>query len=140
MTEKTQANKKHLSQRNGGVRFAPESRPVTRAREVDYDTDDGGVYRAKTRGDYSRGAKEILDSTDTKIELPVDFFDATECRRKSTQTEALVYSRSRGAPFTPLLLKRTKHLLSPAGNGSLRRRVGVWTCLRRRSETVIENT
>ncbi|XP_071530570.1 uncharacterized protein [Panulirus ornatus] len=58
------------------------SRPVTQAREVDYDTDDGGIYRAKTRADYSRGAKEVLDSSDTNIELPIDMIDAAEVQEE----------------------------------------------------------
>nr|XP_027207869.1 uncharacterized protein LOC113801248 [Penaeus vannamei] len=53
-----------------------------------------------------------MDSTDTKIELPVDFFDARKCRRKSTQTEALVCSRSRGALFTPSLSEASDAFLS----------------------------
>lgn len=44
--------------------------------EVDYDTDDGGVYKAKRRYDYA--AQEVLDSSATNIELPVDLIDATE--------------------------------------------------------------
>lgn len=44
--------------------------------EVDYDTDDGGVYKAKHRSDYA--AQEVLDSSATNIELPVDLVDAAE--------------------------------------------------------------
>nr|XP_053633965.1 sarcoplasmic reticulum histidine-rich calcium-binding protein-like [Cherax quadricarinatus] len=58
------------------------SRPITRAIEVNYDTDDGGVYRSKKRADYSRGALEILDSTDTKIELPVDMIEPVEIQEE----------------------------------------------------------
>nr|XP_045615321.1 doublecortin domain-containing protein 2-like [Procambarus clarkii] len=58
------------------------SRPRTRAVEVNYDTDDGGIYRSKKRADYSRGALEILDSTDTNIELPVDLMDPVEVQEE----------------------------------------------------------
>ncbi|XP_050705832.1 doublecortin domain-containing protein 2-like [Eriocheir sinensis] len=52
------------------------SRPATRAIEVDYDTDDGGVYKAKRHYDYA--AQEVLESSATNIELPVDLLDAAE--------------------------------------------------------------
>ncbi|XP_068216775.1 doublecortin domain-containing protein 2-like [Palaemon carinicauda] len=58
------------------------SRPVTMAREVDYDTDDGGIYRAKSKSDYVRGAREILDSSVTKIEIPIDLLDAKEVQEQ----------------------------------------------------------
>jgi len=40
--------------------------------EVDYDTDEYGLFRAKNGNQESRGAKEIMDSTLTKIDTPVD--------------------------------------------------------------------
>ena len=40
--------------------------------EVDYDTDEYGLFKAKNRNKESRGAKEIMDSTLTKIDTPVD--------------------------------------------------------------------
>lgn len=56
------------------------SRPATQAREVDYDTDDGGIYKAKHRKDYA--AQEVLESSATNIELPVDMIDATEVQEE----------------------------------------------------------
>ena len=44
--------------------------------EVDYDTDGSGLYRAKKHSDLD--AKEILDSSKTKIDLPLDQLDADE--------------------------------------------------------------
>ena len=55
-----------------------QSRPTTQAIEVDYDTDDSGMFRAKSRNLYTRGALQIDDSTETKIEIPVDLMEAAE--------------------------------------------------------------
>ena len=40
--------------------------------EVDYDTDDSGLFRAKGSSKETKGAKVILDSTVTKINTPLD--------------------------------------------------------------------
>ena len=41
--------------------------------EIDYDTDDSGVFKAKRgNNDVTQGAKEILDSTVTKIDTPLE--------------------------------------------------------------------
>ncbi|XP_064111646.1 doublecortin domain-containing protein 2-like isoform X2 [Macrobrachium nipponense] len=60
-------------------RAKTRSRPVTM---VDYDTDDGGIFRAKSKSDYVRGAKEILESSATAIELPIDLLDAKEVQEE----------------------------------------------------------
>ena len=39
---------------------------------LDYDTDDYGLFKAKGESQETKGAKEILDSTITKIDTPVD--------------------------------------------------------------------
>ena len=48
--------------------FFERFRPV----EIDYDTDDSGLFRAKGSSEDARGAKVILDSTVTKINTPLD--------------------------------------------------------------------
>lgn len=48
--------------------------------QVDYDTDDGGVYKAKQRSNYA--AQEVLESSATNIELPVDLVDAAEVQEE----------------------------------------------------------
>ncbi|XP_013772233.2 doublecortin domain-containing protein 2-like isoform X2 [Limulus polyphemus] len=47
-------------------------------REVDLDQDLGGVYKAKQRSQITEGAKEVQDSSDTAIDLPIDDIDAEE--------------------------------------------------------------
>ena len=44
------------------------SRPI----EVDYDTDDSGLYRARGENEITKDAKVILDSTVTKTDTPLD--------------------------------------------------------------------
>ena len=39
---------------------------------MDYDMDQYGLFRAKGENKETEGAKEILDSTQTKIDTPVD--------------------------------------------------------------------
>ncbi|KAK4286667.1 hypothetical protein Pmani_040242, partial [Petrolisthes manimaculis] len=56
------------------------SRPVTT--EVDYDTDEGGVYRSKSRADYSKGIQEVLESSQTHVDLPLDMVEAREVQEE----------------------------------------------------------
>ena len=44
------------------------SRPI----EVNYDTDDSGLYRARGENEITKDAKVILDSTVTKTDTPLD--------------------------------------------------------------------
>ena len=46
--------------------------------EVDYDTDESGIYRAKSSRPETEGARAILDSSTTKVDLPVDLLPAEE--------------------------------------------------------------
>ena len=52
--------------------FENVSRFIFRPIEVDYDTDDSGLFRAKGSSKETKGAKVILDSTVTKINTPLD--------------------------------------------------------------------
>jgi hypothetical protein len=49
-----------------------------RSVEVDYDTDESGFYRAKSSRPETSGAREILDSSRTKVDLPVDLMPDEE--------------------------------------------------------------
>lgn len=52
--------------------------------EVNYDTDDSGIYRAKL-GDEARDAKIILDTSKTKIDLPLDYEEAEEVQEEDVE-------------------------------------------------------
>jgi len=56
----------------------------SRALEVDYDTDESGFYRAKTARSETLDANEILDSSRTKVNLPVDLLPAEEVKEDLT--------------------------------------------------------
>ena len=45
---------------------------------MDYDTDGSGFYRAKSSPPETQGAREILDSSRTKVDLPVDLMPTEE--------------------------------------------------------------
>ena len=45
---------------------------------MDYDTDGSGFYRAKSSPPETQGAREILDSSMTKVDLPVDLMPTEE--------------------------------------------------------------
>ena len=46
--------------------------------EVDYDTDESGIYRAKEQSAYSKNAPTIMDSSTTKINTPIELLEAKE--------------------------------------------------------------
>ena len=49
-----------------------------RAVEVDYDTDESGLYRAKGANEYAKNAPIVMDSSSTKINTPVEMMEARE--------------------------------------------------------------
>jgi len=50
--------------------------------EVDFDTDKSGIYRAKSTRSETLGAKEILDTSRTKVNFPIDLLPAEEIIEK----------------------------------------------------------
>ena len=46
--------------------------------EVDYDTDESGLYRAKAETSFAKNAPIIMDSSTTKINRPFDMIEAQE--------------------------------------------------------------
>ena len=66
---------------------------IFRTVEVDYDTDGSGLYRAKHHDDLD--AKEIMDSSRTKIDLPVDHIEADEVDEEEEVTERVRSMRLR---------------------------------------------
>ena len=56
---------------------------LPRTVEVDYDTDGSGLYRAKRHGDLD--AKEIMDSSKTRIDLPLDQVEADEVEEEMSE-------------------------------------------------------
>ena len=54
------------------------NRFLCRTVEVDYDTDESGLYRAKTGSDHSKNAPIIMDSSATKVNTPIDMVKALE--------------------------------------------------------------
>ena len=56
---------------------------LSRTVEVDYDTDGSGLYRAKHHDDLD--AKEIMDSSKTGIDLPLDQVEADEVEEEMSE-------------------------------------------------------
>lgn len=54
-----------------------------RSLEVDYDTDGSGFYRARSTRLETSGAREILDSSMTKVDLPVDLMPTEEVKEEA---------------------------------------------------------
>ncbi len=50
--------------------------------EVDYDTDESGIYRAKSSRRETLGAKVVLESAKTKVDVPVELSVAEEVKEK----------------------------------------------------------
>lgn len=51
-----------------------------RSVEVDYDTDESGFYRAKSSRPETDGARQILDSSSTRVNFPVELLPAEEVK------------------------------------------------------------
>lgn len=82
----------------------------TRHGTVDYDKDEGGVFRAKTNRSETEDASEIKETKDTRVDLPLDFIRAEqvdeededynennndEAKRKSVKSRQVNNSQSR---------------------------------------------
>ena len=50
-------------------------------------TDDGGVFKAKGQNKDTRGAREVRDTGDTKVDLPIDQVRAEEVKVSSANTK-----------------------------------------------------
>jgi len=50
---------------------------------VDYDEDEGGVYKAKTKSPESRYAREVQELRHLPVDLPIDEVEATEVGEES---------------------------------------------------------
>ncbi len=50
--------------------------------EVDYDNDESGIYRAKSTRSETLGAAEILETSRTKVDFPIDLLPAEEVKEK----------------------------------------------------------
>merc|ERR1712087_373834 len=53
-------------------------RSSEKRREIDYDQDQGGVFKAKNQNAATRGARPVEDSRHTRTELPIDQRPAEE--------------------------------------------------------------
>ncbi|XP_041361227.1 doublecortin domain-containing protein 2-like isoform X2 [Gigantopelta aegis] len=51
-----------------------------RTQEVNYDKDEGGVFKSKSRNNETKGAEEVKESRDTKVDLPIDQVTAEEVK------------------------------------------------------------
>ncbi|XP_076083315.1 uncharacterized protein LOC143054256 isoform X17 [Mytilus galloprovincialis] len=56
-------------------------------KQADYDKDDGGVFKAKGQNRDTRGAKEVRDNGDTKVDLPIDQVRAEEVKDERIRKE-----------------------------------------------------
>ncbi|VDI53612.1 Hypothetical predicted protein, partial [Mytilus galloprovincialis] len=56
-------------------------------KQADYDKDDGGVFKAKGQSRDTRGAKEVRDNGDTKVDLPIDQVRAEEVKDERIKKE-----------------------------------------------------
>ncbi|XP_071114644.1 doublecortin domain-containing protein 2C-like isoform X3 [Haliotis cracherodii] len=55
-----------------------------KGREVDYDKDDGGVFKAKQTNRQTYGAREVRETRDTRVDLPIDQVPAEEVKEEET--------------------------------------------------------
>lgn len=61
-----------------------------RSVEVDYDTDESGFYRAKSSRPETDGARQILDSSSTRVNFPVELLPAEEVKDEAKWATANV--------------------------------------------------
>ncbi|XP_046545847.1 doublecortin domain-containing protein 2C-like isoform X3 [Haliotis rubra] len=90
--------KKHQNNRQNRGQYEEDNvfprKPVThkrpaerkKAQEVDYDKDDGGVFKAKQTNRQTYGAREVRDTRDTRVDLPIDQIPAEEVKDEETSS------------------------------------------------------
>ncbi|XP_074657000.1 doublecortin domain-containing protein 2C-like isoform X2 [Tubulanus polymorphus] len=77
-TSKKKAATTTTTNKKDDVFHAKNEKKQTKAKEVDYDRDDSGVYKAKTRDEDK--AEEVEETNDTQVELPIDQVEAEEVK------------------------------------------------------------
>ncbi|XP_067665658.1 doublecortin domain-containing protein 2-like isoform X3 [Haliotis asinina] len=102
--KKHQNNRQNREEDNGFPR-----KPVTHKRpaekkkvqEVDYDKDDGGVFKAKQTNRQTYGAREVRDTRDTRVDLPIDQIPAEEVKEERVRGKPNSYSNYNNNNQTP---------------------------------------
>ena len=61
--------------------------------EVDYDRDNSGLYRARSRNSVTENAKPILESSTTKVDTPFELLKAAEVPEEDGFYDATVTDR-----------------------------------------------
>ncbi|XP_078332729.1 uncharacterized protein LOC111136596 isoform X7 [Crassostrea virginica] len=76
-------SRKKPNHANGAIHTKPQKHkrtPEKKAKQTDYDRDDGGVFKAKDTNKHTKGAREVGETKDTRTDLPIDQVRAEEVK------------------------------------------------------------
>nr|XP_034334211.1 doublecortin domain-containing protein 2 isoform X6 [Crassostrea gigas] len=83
-------SRKKPHQANGAIHTKPQKHkrtPEKKAKQTDYDKDDGGVFKAKDTNKHTKGAREVGETKDTRTDLPIDQVPAEEVKEETLYEE-----------------------------------------------------
>ncbi|XP_052085837.1 doublecortin domain-containing protein 2C-like isoform X16 [Mytilus californianus] len=87
-------------------------------KQADYDKDDGGVFKAKGQSRDTRGAKEVRDNGDTKVDLPIDQVRAEEVKDERIKKERQGKESDASGQNNSGTVPPPMHNARPAPNGA----------------------
>ncbi|XP_063407128.1 doublecortin domain-containing protein 2-like isoform X22 [Mytilus trossulus] len=87
-------------------------------KQADYDKDDGGVFKAKGQSRDTRGAKEVRDNGDTKVDLPIDQVRAEEVKDERIKKEKQGKDSDASGQNNSGTVPPPMHNARPAPNGA----------------------
>ncbi|XP_076083329.1 doublecortin domain-containing protein 2C-like isoform X30 [Mytilus galloprovincialis] len=87
-------------------------------KQADYDKDDGGVFKAKGQNRDTRGAKEVRDNGDTKVDLPIDQVRAEEVKDERIRKEKQGKDSDASGQNNSGTVPPPMHNARPAPNGA----------------------
>uniref|UniRef100_A0A8W8NBC3 Doublecortin domain-containing protein n=1 Tax=Magallana gigas TaxID=29159 RepID=A0A8W8NBC3_MAGGI len=83
-------SRKKPHQANGAIHTKPQKHkrtPEKKAKQTDYDKDDGGVFKAKDTNKHTKGAREVGETKDTRTDLPIDQVPAEEVKDEKIKSQ-----------------------------------------------------
>ncbi|XP_013409917.1 doublecortin domain-containing protein 2-like [Lingula anatina] len=69
------------------ARPVKHKRSPDKPREIDYDEDKSGMFKSKQQSNVTRGATEVEETLDTKVDLPIDQVEPEEVKEEEIVTE-----------------------------------------------------
>ncbi|XP_078332739.1 uncharacterized protein LOC111136596 isoform X17 [Crassostrea virginica] len=104
-------SRKKPNHANGAIHTKPQKHkrtPEKKAKQTDYDRDDGGVFKAKDTNKHTKGAREVGETKDTRTDLPID-----QVRAEEVKDEKIKSQKTPKAPQNTVKDKNSKTSTKP---------------------------